>query len=54
MNVLDGSSLELGLAIFDLDHEGGTFSFFHVHRNFRHIHDCAPKRVAFNFANLLL
>jgi hypothetical protein len=30
MNALDGSSLGLGFAIFDLDHEGGTFSFSHV------------------------
>ncbi len=54
MNALDGSSLGLRFAIFDLDHEGGAFSFSHVRRYFRHIHDCAMKRVAFKFDSLLL
>jgi hypothetical protein len=46
MNVLDGSSLGLGFAIFDLAWEGDTFSFFHFCHYLHHIHDYAMKGVA--------
>jgi hypothetical protein len=53
MNVLDGSSLGLGFAIFDLAWEGGTFSLFHFRHYLHHIHDDAMKGVAFNVNDLL-